>query len=133
MVYVAPTTPYIELFSSFLQKKYRLAVDSWGADDKSIKYAYDPIVELIKTAVPNEEDRRLYPFPVWSVEERVARLARCQLVSEFMVLEWADHFKDKDKEELDKIAQSFKFENCLEREGLNKVLRDHAKEITEVA
>ncbi|KAH8105386.1 glycoside hydrolase [Cristinia sonorae] len=130
MVYVAPTTPYMELFSSFLQKKFRLAVDSWGADDKAVKYAFNPIVDHIKEIVPNEEDRRLYPFPVWSVEERVARLSRNQLLSEFLVMEWADHFKGKSEQELDELAQSFKFENCLERDGLNKVLRDHAQEIT---
>ncbi|KAL4248208.1 glycosyl hydrolase 5 (cellulase A) family protein [Abortiporus biennis] len=128
MVYVSPDTPYIQLFSSFLQRKYRLAVDSWGADDKSVKYAYDPIVQLIKEAVPNEEDRKLYPFPVWGVEERVTRLARCMLVSEFMVMEWADHFKSYDEKQLDELAQSFKFENCLKRDGLNKVLTDYATE-----
>lgn len=131
MVHVSPSTPYIELFASFLQKKYRLAIDSWGADDKAVKFAYDPIVNLIKEAVPTEGDRCLYPYPVWSVEERVARLARCQLVSEFMVMEWAEHFRGMDEKELDVLAQSFKFENCLEREGLNKVLREHAKKIAQ--
>ena len=42
-------------------------------------------------------------------------------------------FKGKTEEELDKLAQSFKFENCAEREGLNKVLREHAKELAKSA
>jgi len=28
---------------------------------------------------------------------------------------------------LDEIAASFKFENCLKRDGLNKILTDHAE------
>ena len=127
MVHVNPSTPYMKLFwdSGFLQKKYRLAVDSWGADDKAVKYAFDPIVELIKEAVPDEKNRRLYPFPIWTMEGRVERIARNILVSEYLVQEWAEHFIGKTTEELDELAKSFLFENCLKREGLNKVLTEY--------
>ncbi|KAH9939769.1 glycoside hydrolase [Epithele typhae] len=128
MAYVSPDTAYRRLFKDHLERKYRLAADSWGADDKYVRHAYEPIVQLIKDNVPNEEHRRLYPYPVWTVEGRVARLARCMLIGEFMVKEWADHFKGMDYEQLDELAESFKFANCLEREGLNKVLRQHAEQ-----
>lgn len=131
MVYVSGETPYMKLLNStgFLQKKYRLATDSWGATDTAVRYAYDPIINLIKEEVPNEKDRELYPYPVWRVEERVGRLARCMLISEFLVKEWADHFIGKSKEELDELAKSFLFENCLKREGLNKVLTEYAASV----
>jgi len=128
MVYVSRETPYMKLLAAFLAKKHRLAVDSWGADDKDVRHAFDPIVELIVQNVPDEAHRQLYPFPVWSVKERVNRLARSILVAEFLVKEWAEHFRDMDEEQLDELAQSFKFENCLKREGLNKVLTEHARE-----
>lgn len=131
MVHVSSSTPYMQLFSAFLQKKYRLAVDPWGADDKFVKHVYDPIINMIRDAVPNEQDRRLYPHPVWTLESRVARLSRCTLVSEFLVMEWADHFKGLDETNLNELAQSFKFENCVKREGLNQVLQDHATETGE--
>lgn len=127
MVHVDPSTPYMKLLwdSGFLQKKYRLAVDSWGADDKAVKYAYDPIVDLIKEAVPDEKHRQLYPYPLWTLEGRVERLARNTLVAEFLVREWAEHFVGKSEEELEELAKSFLFENCLKREGLNKVLTEY--------
>ncbi len=128
MVYVAPETPYRTLFQDFLAKKYRLAADSWGADDKYVRDIYKPIVQLIKDEVPNEEHRKMYPYPVWTVEGRVARIARCMLISEFLVQEWAEHFKGMNEEQLERLAESFKFENCVKREGLNKVLREHAKQ-----
>ncbi|KDQ58101.1 glycoside hydrolase family 5 protein [Jaapia argillacea MUCL 33604] len=127
MVYVSPETPYMELFKDHLARKYRLAVDAWGPDDKYVKHIYDPIVELIKEAVPDEKDRILYP-PIWGLEGRVTRLARTMLVAEFMVKEWAEKFKGMGEEELDKLAQSFKFENCLMRDGLNKALMEHGSQ-----
>lgn len=127
MVHVSRDTPYMKLFETFLAKKYRLAVDSWGADPKFVDYAYAPIVQLIKDEVPDENDRRIYPYPVWGVEERVARIARSTLVAEFLVKEWAEHFSGMDEKELDQIAQSFKFENCLKRERLNAVLTEDAQ------
>ncbi len=127
MVYVSQDTPYMQLFKDLLQKKYRLAVDSWGGDDKFVRDIYGPIVKLIEDNVPNEEHRKLYPYPVWTVEGRVARIARNTLIGEFLVMEWAEHFRGMSEEQLERIAESFKFENCMKREGLNKVLREHAQ------
>ena len=130
MVHVSHDTPYMKLFQSFLAKKYRLAVDAWGVDDKAVRSIYEPIATLIKEEVLLPEDRTsgkspLYP-PTWSVDERVARLARTILVAEFLVKEWAQHFVGKDEGDLEELAKSFRFENCVTRDGLNKVLRDHA-------
>jgi len=124
MVYVSQETPYMKLFKSFLLRKHKLAVDAWGKDDTHVKYAYQPIIDLIRS----ENDPRmlkLYP-PIWSVEERVTRIARTILFAEFMVKEWAEHFRGMDEAQLDELAKSFRFENCVKREGLNKVLREYA-------
>ena len=47
-------------------------------------------------------------------------------MAEYMVQEWAEHFRGKGEEELDSIAQSFQFEKCWHRDGLNKILRENA-------
>ena len=130
MVYVSRSTPYMELFASFLAKKYRLAADSWGADDTYVRHIYDPLVKLIEENVPDESQRQLYPYPVWTVKGRVERLSRNILVSEYMVKQWAEHFRGMEEAQLDELAQSFKFENCLKREGLNKVLTEYADDIS---
>ncbi|KAF5350113.1 hypothetical protein D9756_009212 [Leucocoprinus leucothites] len=126
MVHVSQETPYMKLFKPFLMRKHRLAADAWGKDDTHVKYAYQPIIDLIKTEVSNEpQNLKLYP-PTWSVEERVTRIARTILLAEFMVQEWADHFRGMGEAELEELAKSFRFENCVEREGLNRVLRENA-------
>lgn len=127
MVHVARDTPYITLLKDFLAKKHRLAIDSWGADDTAVKHIYDPLVDLIKDNVKDEKHLEAYPYPVWTVEKRTARLSRAILLGEIFVLEWAEYFRGKTEEELDELAQSFKFEKCLKREGLNKVLTEHSQ------
>ena len=125
MVYVAPETPYRTLFKDFLAKKHRLAIDAWGADDSAVRPIYTPLIGLIKQEVkPEHQD--LYPAPVWKLSDRVGRLARNILVSEFLVKEWAEHFRGKSEQEIDEIAKSFAFSNCLHRDGLNKILTDNA-------
>jgi hypothetical protein len=126
MVYVDRSTPYMSTLASFLEKKHRLAVDAWGADDTHVKHIYQPLIDLIEAEVPDESHRQLYPFPVWRLADRVTRLSRNILLSEYLVREWAEHFKGKTHEELDELAKSFLFENCVHRSGLNKVLTENA-------
>lgn len=126
MVYISPDTPYMTLFKEHLAKKHRLAVDAWGADDSSVRHIYKPLLDHIIEEVP-EKFRDLYPAPVWKLDNRVSRISRNILVSEFLIKEWAEHFVGKSKEEIDQIAASFKFDGCLKREGLNAILTENAK------
>ncbi|KAG0706082.1 glycoside hydrolase family 5 protein [Suillus ampliporus] len=126
MVYVSQETPYMALLKDFLAKKHRLAVDAWGADTSHVQHIYQPLVDHITKEIP-EENQDLYPFPVWKLSHRVGRLSRSILVAEYLVKEWAEHFRGKSEVELDEIAKSFKFKNCLHRDGLNKILTDSAQ------
>uniref|UniRef100_A0A8H7Y626 Glycoside hydrolase family 5 domain-containing protein n=1 Tax=Psilocybe cubensis TaxID=181762 RepID=A0A8H7Y626_PSICU len=123
MVYVSRATPYMQRFEEFLRRKQRLAVDAWGKDDKHVKHIYQPLIDLIKNSVADPSHLKLYP-PIWSVEERVTRISRTILVAEFMVKEWADTFRGLDEAQLEDLAKSFAFENCIERDELNQALRE---------
>lgn len=63
-----------------------------------------------------------YP-PTWKARKHVSRLVRNILLSEEVYPEYAAYFKDLSFEELDDMAASFKFENCLQRQGLNDAIR----------
>ncbi|KIJ08612.1 glycoside hydrolase family 5 protein [Paxillus involutus ATCC 200175] len=119
MVYVSRDTPCMKIFDKLLEQKFRLAVDAWGTNDRYVRHIYQPIIDLIKENMA-EVNRSLYP-PIWSLENRVARLSRTMLVAEFVVKEWADTLKGLSFEQFDEIAASFKFENCVKREGLNNL------------
>jgi len=125
MVYASPETPYRILFNDFLARKHRLAVDSWGADDGQVKRVYQPLTDHIIEEIP-EKYRNLYPWPVWKLSDRIARLSRNILVADFLVQEWADHFQGRTKEEIKDLAWSFSLENCMQRDILNRVLGENA-------
>lgn len=125
MVHVSLDTPYMVLFKDHLAQKHRLALDAWGADDQYVRDAYAPLIDLIKREV-KPEDQSLYPAPVWKLADRVGRLARNILLSEFLIKSWAEVFRGKSETEIDAIARSFHFDNCVHRDLLNKVLKENA-------
>jgi hypothetical protein len=124
MTYVSPDTAYMKHFAPFLEKKFKLAIDAWGCDETHVRQFYEPFTKFIADNV-EPKYRELYPFPVWKFENRIERLARNVLLAEYLVQEWADYFKGLSEEEIDGLARSFAFENCKQREGLNKVLVAH--------
>ncbi|KAF8753334.1 glycosyl hydrolase 5 (cellulase A) family [Rhizoctonia solani] len=124
MVYAGPDTAYIKHLKPFLEKKKRVAADEWGADVKVVKHIFDPLEEWLIKEAPGIKQR--YPR-MWNVSTHVGRLVRNILLSEELYPEYAEYFRDMSFEQLDELAASFKFENCQQREGLNQVLRDHAK------
>ena len=130
MVYTPASTAYRTLFAGFLAKKHRLAVDAWGADSTAVDAVYAPLIAHVEEEVP-EKYQRLYPFPVWKMADRVGRLARNVLVAEYLVREWADHFVGKSEAEIEALAASFRFENCVQREELNRILGDNATLVKE--
>ncbi|KAF7986708.1 hypothetical protein HWV62_20240 [Athelia sp. TMB] len=131
MVYTPASTPYRTLFADFLAKKHRLAVDAWGADSTAVDHVYAPLVAHIAAEVPEKYQQTLYPWPFWSTQTRVERVARTILLAEYLVQEWADHFVGKTEAEIVELAGSFKFENCVQREELNKILGDNASLVAE--
>ncbi|EJU04713.1 cellulase [Dacryopinax primogenitus] len=123
MVYCAPDTPYMKRLDAFLQKKKRLAADAWGADTSTVKDVFDPLEAWFVKEVPHIKQR--YPS-TWRPNNHIGRIMRNILLSEELIPEYAAYFDGLTNQQLDEMAASFKFENCMQREGLNLVLREHA-------
>lgn len=95
--------------------------DAWGSDDKPIEELFAPLVKYLRDNSALDEK---YP---WKVEMHLARAVRNTLLSEVLCDEFAGYFKDKSLDELDKFAQSFKYENCTQRKKLNEILQADGK------
>lgn len=126
MVYTDPESPYIRLLKPFLEKKKRMGLDKWGRDDQYCAQFYEPMMKHLEEEIPSEYHRIIYPHH-WGMRTFVHRAMRECVVSEIMVHYYADYFKDKSFEELDELAASFKFENCLKRGPLNAILKADAE------
>lgn len=70
---------------------------------------------------PNVANR--YPSLGSGAKRHISRVLREMLLSEAMTVEYASYFAPLSEAQLDKVAASFKFENCLQRKGLNDAIR----------
>ncbi|KAG8885360.1 hypothetical protein FRB97_001435 [Tulasnella sp. 331] len=120
MVYASPDTAYITRLKPFLQKKKRLAADAWGADVSAIEGIFKPVEDWLNEEVPGIVHK--YP-PTWKARKHISRLIRNILLSEELYPEYAAYFEGLSFEELDEMAAGFKFQNCLQRQGLNDAIR----------
>jgi hypothetical protein len=126
MVYASPDSPYMKLIEPFVEKKQALGLDFWGVVDKSgVADVYEPFVDSLREMVPEHLQNSKYP-PTWSFDRQVERVVRECLMSEYLGKEFAELFVGKSFEEIDELAASFKFENCIKRDGLNEALRADA-------
>jgi hypothetical protein len=126
MVYTDPDSAYMRLLKPFLDKKKRLGLDPWGRDDTHVKHIWEPVLQHLKEEIPEQFQGKRYPFH-WGLEKQISRVVRDMLMSELLTYEYASYFENKTMEELDELAASFKLENCLKRDGLNKILQNDAE------
>jgi hypothetical protein len=126
MVYISPSSPYMQLIGPFLAKKKALNLDFWGCADSKVKDVYEPFLKALKEMVPEHLRNKKYPS-TWTFERQVERQVRECLLSEYLGWEMAELFRGKTEEELDALAASFRFENCVVREELNLILQGDAR------
>jgi len=123
MVYASPSSPYVKALQPFLLKKKQLAADAWGVDATTVEHVFKPLEDWLVQNAPGIKSK--YP-PTWNPARHLARPVRNILLAECLYPEYAAYFKDLSEAELEAFAASFKFENCVQRDGLNAVLREHA-------
>ena len=114
-------TPYIKLVSKFLARKDSLGADAWGATDKNIRHAIAPLEELLQKEFPG-----FNPYPNGK-ERELALLVRHILISEALLPEYCNLFKDLSEEQLVALAQSFRYENYVKRTRLENILTGREK------
>ncbi|KAK9469160.1 glycoside hydrolase [Lipomyces arxii] len=127
LVYVPLDSPWGKRFGDFIEKKKRLGADAWGVNPlPEVQQLYDQLVSHFLDVVPAKFHHAMYP-PTWELKRQLTRVSREILLSSYLAYEFADLFAGLSMEELDQLAASFKIENCVKRELLNKYLAEDAK------
>ena len=125
MVYTSPKSAWNTLIQPFLEKKRALQIDAWGKyPSKEAEAALDPLVKWIDKVSPTATET--YPTP-WATQRHILRATFQTFLANSFSMEFAGLFRGKGFEELEELARSFHFDECLQREGLNKVMSEHAK------
>jgi aryl-phospho-beta-D-glucosidase BglC (GH1 family) len=114
-------TPYMKLVSKFRARKDALGADAWGSTDKNIRQAIAPLEDLLK-----KEFSSFDPYPNGK-EREIALLVRHILISEALLPEYCNLFKDLSEEQLIALAKSFHFENYVKRTRLEDILTGKEK------
>jgi hypothetical protein len=127
MVHISPSTPWMRLLGPFLKKKASVSTDFWGSDDKDVRHIYEPLFAHLKEAIPEKFQKKRYPSPLWGIERHAERVLKEMLMGEYLGFEMAELFRGKTFEELDQLAGSFKLDNCVQRNGLNEILKMDSK------
>jgi hypothetical protein len=65
------------------------------------------------------------PFP-FGVRRHIAQLVRHILISEALLEEWAERFRGVTADDIDRLMQSFLFNNCCQRSELAQILASYA-------
>jgi endoglucanase len=116
LVIVAPGSPYLERFGSFIAKKNRLAADQWGTDGEGPREVSRPVQELIAREAPDFE-----PYP-WGRFDWVRTLLLNITMAQALAPEYASGFDGLTDDELVALAESFAYANCVMREPLREQL-----------
>jgi hypothetical protein len=125
MIHTNPDSKYMRTIAPFLARKRALQLDAWGRYPSAESEAViSPLVEWIDKVAPNSKDQ--YPTP-WATERQMTRIINQIWLATCLQDEFASLFKDMSLAALDECARSFAFENCLQREGLNRAMEEHAK------
>jgi hypothetical protein len=125
MLHTSPHSAWIKLLGPWLEKKQRLQLDIWGRmPSAEVDAVIHPLIDWVSKVSPGA--KKLYPF-IWGVDRHIERAVLETFLSDSLQGEFAELFRGKSFEELDALAGSFRFENCVQRGGLNRIMAEHAK------
>jgi hypothetical protein len=115
-VFAKPDSPYVRRIRPFLEKQDRLGAGGWKTLDTNIRSFMGPLEELFAREFPGYD-----PFPFGAVWQ-IRRLIRGILLSEPFLREWSELFRGATEDDIEEMMESFRFENCAVRTGLEDVL-----------
>ena len=123
MVHTSPDSPWNKLLEPWLEKKKRLQLDAWGKyPSKEVDAVMEPLIKWIEKNSPTATDK--YPS-TWNTKRHLQRIILQGFLAESLCQEFAELFRDKNEASLEELAKSFSFEQCVQRDGLNKILTQH--------
>jgi Cellulase (glycosyl hydrolase family 5) len=125
MVYADPESPWMKLIGPFLEKKKELQLDMWGKyPSEEADAVMKPLTAWIEKACPSMKTK--YPS-YWGTLRHLDRAVLHCLLADQLQMEFAELFRDKSMEELEVLVKSFHFDQCVQRETLNKMMSDKAR------
>ncbi|KAJ5947327.1 hypothetical protein N7466_000342 [Penicillium verhagenii] len=126
MMFANPQGKWIKTIQPFLEKKRAIWIDKWGHQHvPEAEAALKPLLEWIDRVSPTAKET--YPTS-WNTELHVTRNVLYTFLAASFTDEFAALFQGMEKDELEELAKSFHFDECVKREGLNHILKEHSRQ-----
>ncbi|KAJ5760024.1 hypothetical protein N7520_007180 [Penicillium odoratum] len=124
MIYTNPQSKWNQTIRPFLEKKRAIWIDKWGHQHvPEAEAALKPLLDWIDRVSPSAKDT--YPTP-WNTELHVTRNVLYTFLAASFTDEFAALFHGMEERELEELARSFHFDECVQRDGLNQILKEHS-------
>ncbi|KAF1957873.1 glucanase [Byssothecium circinans] len=119
-VSTSESSPWNKLIAPFNAKKVQVQVDGFlRAQSQEVEELLAPLVEWIDKMSPNAT--KMYPSN-WRTIDHVKRNVLQTFLASSFLQEYAELFRGKSEAELDELARSFSFENCVPRKELTDLI-----------
>lgn len=120
MVYTSADSPWNELTKDFVAKKESLRMDSSPSFNvRQIDDVLLPLIAWIEEVCP--QAGKAYP-KVWGTRRHIERQVFHIFLAQQYCGEFASLFEDKSIDDLENLARSFAFSECIKRDNLENLL-----------
>ncbi|KAJ5197729.1 glucanase [Penicillium cinerascens] len=124
MVHTSPQSAWNRAIATFLETKRASQLDGWAPyPSAGVDAVIDPLVEWIDHVSPKAKNT--YPGP-WNTKRHIVRRVLHDFLSASLSDDFAELFADKNEAQLEELAKSFSFDECVQRCSLNEIMSAHA-------
>jgi endoglucanase len=126
IVTVDPASAWMQCIRPAYQIKTELRADSWiDRASPELDTHLHALADLIKSKLDTLPGQWVSPF------EELGYVIGDRYVSRLLLPAFAEQFRDMNETDIDKMMDSFAFENCQKRTRLEKIIKEHTqKELT---
>jgi len=121
LVRVSPSSAWLTRLAEPIAKKRRLAADYWGTSRELARKVQGSLADLLEREFP--EDR----WQPWGTSRRAWQLIGEKLLSELLIGDFVACFEGLTDDDLDRLADSFRFDQCMPQEALAETLSAAAR------
>jgi len=121
-VYTNPDSAWMKRIQRTNAIKRKLGLDGWepfAQDSAFMRTTVRSIVDVVRRATKSAK------LPYEQLKLTLNNTLSVVVLSEFLLPFYASQFKGMSSDELEHMMQSFRWENCIRRDGLEQVLRNH--------
>jgi hypothetical protein len=121
-VYVNPSSAWIKRIRRTNVIKKKLGLDGWepfAQESIFMRTTVKKIVDGVRRATKNAE------LPYKQLKLTLNNTLSVVVLADFLLPFYASQFKDMSSDEIEHMMQSFRWEKCVRRDGLEQVLRNH--------